>query len=177
MKGIVFAELVGFLDRTGGPLFAEQVLADADLPHGGAYSRIALYPWEEAVRVVEAASQASGLDFDVLCQRFGQFLFERFAVLYSDIIGRYPDADALLTHVGGHIHGEVRGMYPDAEPPKITTHTEDGKLVIEYESHRPFAHIAHGLIAGAIAHFGDRRTIEWLEKNARGSRAAFVLTG
>ncbi|GAB5348332.1 heme NO-binding domain-containing protein [Alteriqipengyuania sp. 357] len=175
MKGIVFSEMLEFLDRTGGPLFAEQVLADADLPHGGAYSRVALYPWEEAVRIVEAAARASGTKADELCQAFGRFLFERFTILYADIVQRYPSAEALLTHVGGHIHEEVRVIYPDARPPAITTRTDSGDLIVEYASHRPFAHIAHGLVAGAMKHFGDTRRLEWLHASDDGSRAAFVL--
>lgn len=177
VKGVVFAELVGFLDQKGGPVFAEKVLAKADLDHGGAYTRIGLYPWEEAVRVVAAASQESGADFDELCQAFGQFLFERFTILYAEIIDRYPDAESLLTHVGGHIHGEVRGMYPDAEPPNIATRKSAEGLIVEYESYRPFAHIAHGLISGAMAHFGDNRKIAWRNVNPEGSRASFLISG
>ena len=42
MKGIIYSELLGFLDQKGGPSFTEEVLAGADLPHGGAFSRTSL---------------------------------------------------------------------------------------------------------------------------------------
>ena len=35
MKGIIYSELLGFLDEKGGPSFTEQVLEGAELPHGG----------------------------------------------------------------------------------------------------------------------------------------------
>jgi len=48
---------------------------------------------------------------------------------------------------------------------------------VEYASHRPFAHIAHGLVAGAMTHFGDHRALNWVGANDDGSRAEFALTG
>ena len=59
MKGIIYSELVGFLDAQGGPSFTEEVLAGAELPHGGAFSRVSRYPWEQAVQVVTSASKIS----------------------------------------------------------------------------------------------------------------------
>lgn len=177
MKGIVFSELVGFLDLTGGPAFAEKVLADASLEHGGAYTRVGQYPWQEAVRVVQAASRESGADFADLCNQFGTYLFERFTVLYADIVGRYGTAEALLSHVGDHIHEEVKVLYPDARPPEVRAYTEGSTLRVEYSSHRPFAHIAHGLVAGAMKHFGDNRELEWINASEDGCTAEFALTG
>ncbi len=176
MKGIVFSELVGFLDLAGGPVFAEKVLADAGLEHGGAYTRVGQYPWQEAVRVVEAASRESGADFASLCNQFGSYLFERFTVLYGDIVGRYNSAEALLSHVGDHIHEEVKVLYPDAKPPEVRAYSEGETLRVEYASHRPFAHIAHGLVAGAMKHFGDERKLEWVHASEDGSSAGFALT-
>lgn len=176
MKGIVFSELVGFLDKAGGPVFAEKVLADSGLPHGGAYSRVGQYPWQEAVRVVEAASRETGADAAELCHQFGVYLFERFTVLYADIVGRYATAEALLAHVGDHIHEEVKVLYPDTSPPSVTARADGTSLHVEYASHRPFAHIAHGLVAGAMKHFGDERELRWIHASDDGSQAEFALT-
>tara|TARA_B100000953_G_scaffold299188_1_gene298398 strand:- start:276 stop:809 length:534 start_codon:yes stop_codon:yes gene_type:complete len=177
VKGIVFTELVRFLDLTGGPVFAEKVLAQAGLEHGGVYTRVGQYPWQEAVRVVEAASRESGADFATLCTDFGAYLFDRFTVLYAEIVGRYATAEALLSHVGDHIHEEVRVLYPDANPPEVKTVSNGDTLHVRYSSHRPFAHIAHGLVAGAMKHFGDGRKLEWITANEEGSSAEFALTG
>jgi hypothetical protein len=175
MKGIVFSEMVGFLDLFGGQVFAESVLADAGLEHGGAYSRIGQYPWQEAVRVLESASRASGVDSAELCNQFGSYLFGRFTVLYEEIVGRYATAEDLLMHVGDHIHAEVRILYPDTTPPRVQAWPEGDVLRVEYASHRPFAHIAHGLVAGAMMHFGDVRKLEWVHASEDGSKAGFAL--
>ena len=99
MKGIIYAELIGFLDEQGGASFTEQVLEKAELPHGGAFSRVSRYPWEQAVQVVTAASQITGADANDLCEAFGKFLFGRFTVLYADIVNRYPSAEEMLMHL------------------------------------------------------------------------------
>ncbi|MDG6080296.1 guanylate cyclase [Erythrobacter litoralis] len=175
MKGIVFAELTGFLDKTGGELFTENVLDKAGLEHGGAYSRVGNYPFAEAERIVGIASEMTGNPASELCRAFGIYLFERFTVLYQDILSAYTDAESLLRHVNDHIHREVRMMYIDARPPQIETHVEGDELIVTYASHRPFAHIAHGLIEGAMKHFGDDRQLVWRNCAEDGRAASFAL--
>ena len=175
MKGIIYAELLGFLDESGGPAFTEQVLASADLPHGGAFSRVSRYPWEQAVQVVTAASKITGADAADLCEGFGKFLFDRFTVLYTEIVERYPTAEGMLAHVEDHIHEEVKVLYPDAVPPTVTSWEDNDGFVVEYKSHRPFAHIAFGLVQGCMKHFGDPRTIEWVDRDPSGQTAFFRI--
>ena len=175
MKGIVFAELTGFLDKAGGALFTESVLDKAGLEHGGAYSRLGNYPFQEAERIVGVASEMTGSPAADLCHAFGMYLFERFTVLYEEIIGAYSSAESLLHHVNDHIHREVRIMYDDATPPMIETHVQGDELVVTYKSHRPFAQIAHGLIEGAMKHFGDHRRLVWRNCAEDGRAAAFAL--
>lgn len=175
MKGIIYSELVGFLDVKGGPDFTEQVLDNAELPHGAAFSRVAQYPWEQAVQVVTSASKISGLDANDLCEEFGRFLFDRFTVLYWEIVDRYPTAEGMLSHVESHIHEEVRILYPDAAPPTVSTWAEDDGFVVQYSSHRPFAHIAYGLVQGCMQHFGDDRSIKWVNPDSSGKTAHFRI--
>lgn len=175
MKGIIYSELVGFLDQAGGPSFTEQVLADAALPHGGAFSRVSRYPWEQAVQVVTSASKLTGEDANVLCEQFGEFLFARFTVLYDEIVNRYPSAEQMLEHVEDHIHEEVRVLYPDSVPPQVTSTQDDDGFVVEYASHRPFAHIAFGLVQGCMKHFDDTRSISWVDRDPTGKSAKFRI--
>ena len=175
MRGIVFVEMVGFLEHVGGIAFSEQVLEKSALPHGGAYTRVSRYPWEEAVQMVTAASELTGIDAAVLSEDFGSWLFERFQVLYPEILGRYTAAEDLLLHVNDHIHEEVRALNPGAVPPRVDTHAEGTDLIVDYRSHRPFAHIAFGLVRGAMRHFGDIRRIEWAMRDPSGRQASFRI--
>ncbi len=175
MKGIIYAELLAFLDVKGGLSFTEQVLEGADLPHGGAFSRVSRYPWEQAVQVVTSASKISGLDANDLCEEFGRFLFDRFTVLYTEIVERYPSAEGMLDHVESHIHEEVKVLYPDAVPPTVTSWKDADGFIVEYKSHRPFAHIAFGLVQGCMKHFGDARSINWVNPDPTGKTAYFRI--
>ena len=175
MKGIIYSELVGFLDLKGGPSFTEQVLEQANLPHGGAFSRVSRYPWEQAVQVVTSAAKISGLDANDLCEEFGKFLFDRFTVLYTEIVERYPTAEGMLDHVESHIHEEVKVLYPDAVPPKVEARKEGDEYIVEYTSHRPFAHIAYGLVQGCMKHFEDPRSISWINRDPTGKTAYFRI--
>lgn len=174
MKGVIFTELVRFMEDVGGLVFADTVLVEADLPHGGAYSAVGSYPSAEALSLVEIASEKSGIPAAELCERYGRYLFDRFTVLFPNIMGAYDSVDALLDHVGPHIHQEVRMIYPGASPPQVSTRHDGDTVIVTYESHRPMAHIAHGLIARSIEHYGDPRSLEW-EANDRGDRATFTL--
>ncbi|WP_198046005.1 heme NO-binding domain-containing protein [Novosphingobium aquimarinum] len=177
MKGLIFSELIRFMEEKQSPLFAEQVIAAADLPNDAAFSRIGVYPTAYALKLVTAASQLSGLPASALSEEFGKFLFARFTILYPDILSSYSTAESLLEHVRAHIHQDVKVLYPDATPPEVIAGRQDGQFMIEYRSHRPLAHIAYGLMRGCLEHFGDPRAIEWVTCNEVGDVATFRIVG
>jgi hypothetical protein len=174
VKGVIFTELVNFMESEGGVVFADEVLVEADLPNGGAFTSVGSYPTAHALKMVDIAAQKTGHSVAQLCEAYGRFLFGRFNVLFPDIMKLYTTVDALLDHVGPHIHEEVRVLYPGAQPPSVVTSRQGDALVVTYESHRPLAHIAYGLIARSIDHYGDPRQLTW-QVNATGDRATFTL--
>lgn len=174
MKGVIFTELVNFMESAGGVVFADEVLVEADLPNGGAFTSVGSYPTAHALKMVDIAAQKTGHSVPKLCEDYGRFLFDRFHVLFPDIMKLYATVDDLLDHVGPHIHEEVRVLYPGAQPPNVVTSREGDALIVTYESHRPLAHIAYGLIARSIDHYGDPRQLTW-EASAFGTNAIFTL--
>ncbi|MEP3227361.1 MAG: heme NO-binding domain-containing protein [Parasphingorhabdus sp.] len=176
MKGIVFTELVRFMEKVQSPEFADQVITGAALPNEGAFTSIGNYPSEYALAMVGAASEKSGIDAAELCRLFGKYLYNRFTILYPHIMESYKSAEALLTHVGSHIHTEVCVLYPDAKPPQVTAEVENGTTTVRYQSHRPMAAIAHGLVEGCMEHYNDQRTLEWSFADD-GKSACFTITG
>lgn len=159
MKGVIFTELLNFVESKGGAVFLEDVIEHANLPNNGAFSTVGTYPSEYASALVKSASDLSSIPAQQLCLEYGEFLFHRFTILYPELLASYHNADGILSHVGTHIHQEVKLLDPEAQPPQVSTREEDGALIIEYQSHRPFAHIAHGLIIGALAHYKDGRKL------------------
>ena len=159
MKGVIFTEMVRFLEQSLGEIGADAVLVEADLPHGGAFTSVGTYPSSQALAIVAVAARHSGRDVSELCEEYGRYLFDRFGDLFPAIIERYATAEELLAHVGSHIHEEVRILYPDARPPKIVTTNDGADMVITYDSHRPFAMIAVGLVRRSLERDAEARNV------------------
>lgn len=171
MKGIVFTELVSFLEQRLGAEATDAVLNGANLPNGGAFTTVGNYPAAHALVILDTAAAVAGVSAQTLCEDYGSYLFSRLSLLFPAIIAHYDTAEALLSHIASHIHEEVVVLYPDAKPPHITTSVRHGLTEVHYVSHRPLAHLAYGLTRQCLAAFADPRRIRWLpggsEHNAR----------
>lgn len=174
MKGIIFTELVRFMEHVKSAKFVDDVITAAKLPNDGAFTSVGNYPSEYALSMVGEASKVSGIDAAELCRLFGHYLYNRFLILYPDIIGAYTNAENLLAHVGSHIHEEVRILYPDARPPHIESKNSGDGFELLYQSHRPMAAIACGLVQGCMEHFKDDRELTWHFSDG-GKRASFII--
>jgi hypothetical protein len=155
MKGIVFTELVDFVERHAGSATLEDILERSDLSTGGGYTTVGNYPHEEAVRIVLTASNELGAPAGELMRQFGRELFPRFVELYPRFFEGITDAPTFLRGIQTHIHDEVLKLYPESNPPRFIVSTEEHALFITYNSHRPMADVAMGLIEGCVAHFGQ----------------------
>jgi hypothetical protein len=176
MKGVIFTELVSFMETIHGVAFADAVISESRLPNDGAFTSVGNYPSVQALTMVEVASRLSGIDGAVLCEAYGAWLFGRFGVLFPTIMANYPTAESLLMHVGSHIHEEVRVLYPDARPPEITAERDGDTMTVRYRSHRPMAHIAYGLIRQCLVDYGEPRTVRW-HGAGRSDEATFIIAG
>jgi len=174
VKGLVFTELVSFLERTHGVITADRIIVAARLPNDGAFTSVGNYPSAQALTIIGAAAELTGTPIEMLCQDYGSFLYGRLVALFPAIIAHYGTAEAMLGHVASHIHEEVMVLYPDARPPRIETEVRDGLVHVHYESHRPLAHLAFGLIRQCLVDFGDPREVRWLPGGTM-HNAAFVL--
>lgn len=178
MKGVVFTEFLEMVESRFSADMVDDIIDDADLPSGGAYTAVGTYPHDEMVALVVALSQRSGAAVRDLLLAFGEHLFGRFVVGYPAFFSGTSDAFTFLAGIEDIIHSEVRKLYPDAELPRfdVERHT-DRELVLLYQSGRHFEDLAEGLMRGCIAHFGGGIAISRTgvgEGDARSER--FVLT-
>lgn len=174
MKGIIFVELLHFMDEQLGEAGTEHVIDRAALSHDAAFTGVGNYPSQDAETLVAAASELTGIEAGALCEAFGRFLFLQFEKKYPHLLRHYHCGRDLLDHVGSHIHEEVKAIHPDATPPEVTTEEcEKGYRVI-YRSHRHFAHIAYGLIQQCLAFYDEDSQVEW-EPGSTPQHASFVI--
>jgi hypothetical protein len=148
MKGLVFIELVDFVEQRFGSV--------PGVPPAGTFNALASYDHQELSRIIAAASAPSGVGAGEMLRTFGVHLFGRFAALYPVF---FFEADSALGFLGGietYIHGEVQKLYPGAEFPSFECRSAaPGQLEMVYRSARPFADLAEGLILGCVAHFRE----------------------
>lgn len=177
MKGMVFTEMLDMVESTWSLDMVDAIIARANLPHGGAYTAVGTYPHEEIVALVVALSAETGIPVADLVRAFGKHLFERFAQLYTRFFEGITGSFQFLTGIEDVIHAEVRKLYPDAELPTFEVEKSGDTLSLTYFSEHPFADLAEGLIAGCIAHFGEKIDLKReAVSGLPGAQARFILT-
>ncbi|MGZ0189714.1 MAG: heme NO-binding domain-containing protein [Alphaproteobacteria bacterium] len=161
MKGIVFTEFLEMVEDRFSPDMADQIIEQADLPSGGAYTAVGTYDHAEIVALVVQLSAETKMSLDALLYAFGEHLFTRFVAGFPHFFEEKSDAFRFLQNVDNYIHVEVKKLYPDAELPSISTEVKDDQhLTLIYKSDRGMADLAHGLIVGCINHFAEAITVE-----------------
>lgn len=154
MKGIVFTEFLDFVSGTLGSDMTDDIIDDAALPHGGAYTAVGTYPHTEMQALVSALARRTGTSAPELLGQFGRHLCGRFAVTFPAFFAAQTNLFDFLGSANGHIHGEVHKLYPDAELPVFRIrHRSEDAIDLDYESCRPLEALAEGLIRAAADHY------------------------
>lgn len=156
MKGIVFTEFLEFVATCAGEDMVDDIIEQSDLASGGIYTTVGTYDHREMITLLDAFCARTGMEQKTALVSFGRCLAGRFAVLYPDFFRERTTLFDFLESVDGHIHVEVRKLYPDAQLPRFTTFRDEaGRLVMQYRSDRHFDLLAEGLILGAAHHYGQ----------------------
>lgn len=175
MRGIVFTEFLDMVEDKFSSEIVDDIIDMAGVD--GAYTSVGKYEACELARLVHSLAEKSGAPVPDLLRTFGHHIFGVFLDGYPQMFAGIDDALPLLEQVHGHIHVEVRKLYPDAELPVFrTSRAADGAFHLQYESERPLADFAHGLVEACVEHFGNSYHIARNDPGTSGKRADFVLT-
>lgn len=176
MKGIVFTEFLDMVEREFGEVMMEDIIDDAHLGSGGAYTAVGSYPAEEMNALVHQLSLKSKLSQPELLEKFGYSLFQGLHRGYSHF---FEDTELFdfLSRIHTHIHVEVKKLYSDAELPNLHVLDRSPKqLVLLYESPRRMGDLARGLLKASIDFFpSDNVQLEEEMANTDGSKVKFTL--
>jgi hypothetical protein len=176
MKGIVFSEFLDMVEDKFSPEIADKILSNTQLQQAdGSYTRVGTYHHADLISLVVSLSQESGVPGGELVKAFGKYLFGRFVELYPSQFAGISGATDFLKRIHEYVHVDVQKLYPDAELPSFTWNEENGAFSFFYESSRPFADLAEGLIQGCLEHFGESYAIERENLVEDGSVARFIL--
>ncbi len=160
MKGVVFTEFLEMVEALHSADMVDDLIDEAALPSGGAYTSVGTYPFSEMAALVGLLSKKTSTPVPALLQAFGRHLLSRFVVGYPQFFEVEGGAFSFLERLDGYIHVEVRKLYPDAELPRFETERRGDVLVLRYRSERKLADLAEGLLRGAIEHFGEVLTLD-----------------
>lgn len=176
MKGVVFTEFLEMVETGFGMEVADGVIMRGCPFHTAGFTAVGTYDYKNLVGMVGELSKITETPAQSLVYEFGKHMFGKFYESYPEAFDRVTSTFELLARVEEVIHVEVRKLHPDAELPSFSfPQTESGCLEVLYESNRPFADLAHGLIAACIEHFGESLEIARTDLAPDGTRSSFLL--
>ena len=154
MKGMVFTELIEYVESELGFDVADAMIENAALQNGGAFTQAGNYPFDDLERMVASLSRATGLPAEKLLYIFGNHLFDRLIQLYPGGMQAHATPLDFIADVDAMVHVEVRKLYPDAELPRFTVLEKSSThLTLVYESEKRLEPFAHGLIDGCARRY------------------------
>jgi hypothetical protein len=154
MKGIIFTELLTFVALSFNEDMVDDIIDDAELPSGGAYTAVGSYDHSEIVSLVIALHKRTNISVSGLIEAFGSYLGKQFSKKFESFFQASASFLDFLESVEVYIHIEVRKLYPDAELPSlITIDKSDKHITLRYQSPREMEDVAVGLIYGCSDYY------------------------
>jgi len=169
MKGIVFSEFIELVEDKFGFDMADEIIEEADLPSGGAYTSVGTYDHHELLTLVTLLSEKTGVSIEDLVKVFGEHMLGQFVKGYPTFFEEVDNCFDFLDTIENRVHIEVKKLYPEAELPTFTTTLKTDKaMTLIYESKRPFSALAFGLIKGSASYYGEQIEIEMKDASIDG---------
>jgi hypothetical protein len=177
MKGIVFTEFLEFVGASRGEDLVDDMIAEAGLVES-AYTAVGTYDFAELAKLLGAYCSLTGEPASRALNGFGRHLCLVFQAKFPEVFTACDGLLDFLRSVDGHIHVEVKKLYPDAELPRFEEiEREPKRLVLDYISCRPLSDLAIGLIEGAAEYYREKVAIvvKTVETDA-GARQRFEIS-
>jgi len=176
MKGLVFTEFLEMVEQQHGFEFTEELIDQADLPSGGAYTSVGTYDHSEMISLLRGLSEKTDLSIPALLRAYGHYLFKTFERSYPHFIENAHSAFDFLESIDQHIHVEVKKLYPDAELPAFSSkRLSPDSLELIYRSERKMGAFAQGLIEQSLVFFREEAQVSMENIQADGSEVRFTI--
>ncbi len=177
MKGIVFTEFLSMVEQKFGYETVDKIITGSNVPNDGAYSAVGTYNSSELVSLVVELNKNSGIPIPDLIKVFGNYFFGVLRDNYGVFLDRVDNLFDFFGSIHGHIHVEVKKLYPDAELPSfIIESSSENEMVMIYKSQRKLSDFALGLMEEAAKHYNEEIEIEKTLLDEEGSEVRFVIT-
>lgn len=176
MKGIVFTEFLEMVEDKFGLETVDFIIENSELASKGAYTSIGTYNFVEMLELVGQLSKKTGIPPEKLVYEYGLYFFSYLEKTYPNIFEQYSSPIEFLSSVEGHIHVQVRKIYPDAELPTFEVNTEkEGRMEMTYYSSRSLYKFAQGLIEKTFAHYHQKCEVKLFMLKEDGTEVRFEI--
>ncbi|GGD33166.1 guanylate cyclase [Malaciobacter pacificus] len=162
MKGIVFTELIEFVEDALGFDVADKMIEKAKLENDGAFTQGGNYPFSQMLKLLGALSEITAKKPNELLFIFGKHLFSVLVKLYNKDIQKVGGALEFIDSVEQLVHVEVKKLYPDVDLPTFQTVSKDeNSMVLVYKSEKRLESFAHGLMIACGEYFNENLDISY----------------
>jgi hypothetical protein len=162
MKGMVFTELMEFVEEQFGFDVADAVVEKSKTSTDGVFTQAGNYPFEDLLSLVVTLSEEVNVPVPDLVKAYGRHLFGIIVKLYPPMIAGFDNPLKFIAQVDTFIHPEVLKLYPDADLPEFQMISLDGNvLVIDYISAKGLVPFAEGLSLGCGDYFDRELDISY----------------
>ena len=177
MKGVVFRELIEMIEDQYGLDVLDQVIENAKLESGGAYTSVGDYADEEIELILRELNTITGVDTKQLLAAFSGCFFRLLNLSYSKFFKMHNCALRFLASLDDYIHPEALKLYPGAKVPGFEPNwVNDNQLELIYSSERKMGDFARGLIEQTISYYGHEIAVSEELLVEDGSRIRYSLT-
>jgi hypothetical protein len=174
MHGTIHVELKKFVEAKHGTDAWKAVLKDAGLSNK-IFLANAVYPDQEIVAIVTAASKLTNTPAEHILENFGEFIVPDLMDMFRVLINPKWKTMEMLLNTETTIHTVVRLKNPGAEPPRLQfTQTGPNRLKFNYDSPRQMSAVAKGIMKGVAKHYGE--TIEIQERKYASGSSEMMIT-
>lgn len=158
VKGIIFNITELAVTEALGAEVWEDLLDASGV--AGVYSALGDYPASELVAISQAAADHLGITLEETLVWVGENVVPTLADRYPQFF-EHDNTIEFIQTLDGLVHEEVRKLYEGADPPRFEVEpVGPNRVLITYSSRRCMAALAHGMIQGTAAQYGEQVVIE-----------------
>jgi hypothetical protein len=152
--GVVFTEFIESVEIGFGMSVADKV--QGACPFHTGFTAVGNYDHANLLTLISKLHQETGKPVPDLVRGFGQHIFLSFLASRPDAFAGVSSTPQLLLKVQESVHLDVRSLYPEAELPQfLFPKSGPNEFRVEYQSSRPFADLAHGILEASVKHYQE----------------------
>ena len=154
MKGIVFNLLEDFIIDGWGEEAYDEIISLCPLRTKEPFIGPGTYEDADLLAIVGKAAETLSVSVAEAVHAFGKYCFPKLASKYPMFLEGHEHPKTFLKTIDEVIHVEVKKLFKDAEPPRITyVDPAPDQLILTYRSKRGLCSLMAGLLEGVAVFF------------------------